>query len=52
MAKRPCPRPETHAKYQPPAEYGDLAVAESLNPEHIIRYKVCGLCAGLLEVMN
>jgi hypothetical protein len=51
-AKRKCTRPEQHAKLQPPQEWGDLCVAESLNPDAYIRYTTCGLCAGLLEILN
>jgi hypothetical protein len=49
-AKRRCNTPETHAEYQPPKEWGELTVSESLDPKDILHYRTCGLCAGLLDI--
>lgn len=45
-AMRKCATPAEHEKYQPPEVFGRLFVAESLDPDDVIYFETCGLCAG------
>jgi hypothetical protein len=50
--RRHCTRVERHAEYAPPESWGELMVAESLDPHDILRFTTCGLCGGLLDILN
>lgn len=46
--QRKCATPEMHKEYQEPQKFGALLVSESLDPNDVFHYEVCGLCGGML----
>ena len=46
--KRKCHNPEGHMAYEEPGLFGELQVAESLDPKDVIWYQSCGLCGRFL----
>lgn len=51
-ARVKCTRLGDHGKLLPPENQGVLTKSESLDPDDILRYVTCGLCAGVIEIKN